>query len=104
AEAVALAFPEPHADPAAMPTLALSMLARADVKVVLTGEGGDEMFGGYRRYWALPFARGFVAQTARKLGVGAIAVRLGGRRIRQVAESVGSETGAAYLRYLTQLH
>jgi asparagine synthase (glutamine-hydrolysing) len=104
AESVAEAFPEPHADAAAMPTLALSSRASADVKVVLTGEGGDEMFGGYRRYWALPLARRFAAQTAGRLGLGAVMRRVGGRRLRQVAESVNAEPSAAHLRYLTQVH
>ena len=42
---------EPLADPAALPTLALSRRARQLATVVLTGEGGDEVFGGYERYW-----------------------------------------------------
>ena len=43
-------FDEPVADPAAIPTLLISELARKKVKVVLTGEGGDEAFGGYEKY------------------------------------------------------
>jgi asparagine synthase (glutamine-hydrolysing) len=41
---------EPLADPAAIPTFFICRLAARFVKVVLTGEGGDELLGGYPRY------------------------------------------------------
>jgi asparagine synthase (glutamine-hydrolysing) len=41
---------EPIADPAALPTHLICEFARRHVTVVLTGEGGDELFGGYPRY------------------------------------------------------
>jgi asparagine synthase (glutamine-hydrolysing) len=41
---------EPIADPAAVPTYLVSREARRHVKVVLTGEGADELFAGYGRY------------------------------------------------------
>lgn len=49
-ETVARIFDQPLADSAALPVLALSRRAARDVKVVLTGDGGDELFGGYRKY------------------------------------------------------
>jgi len=43
-------FDEPIADPAAIPTYLISELAKKYATVILTGEGGDEMFAGYEQY------------------------------------------------------
>jgi asparagine synthase (glutamine-hydrolysing) len=65
------ALDEPLADPAALPTLLLSRAARRTVTVALTGEGADEVFGGYERYAislhgsALEKRLGIVAQIAK---------------------------------------
>jgi asparagine synthase (glutamine-hydrolysing) len=47
---VAAAIDDPTADAAALPTFMLAEAAKSRLKVVLTGEGADELFGGYSRY------------------------------------------------------
>ncbi len=90
---------EPVADAAILPTWHLSRSARKRVKVVLTGEGGDELFGGYGRHKAayvtekveaLPsWLRPLAAPAARRLGSGAYfrAVPLGGAPSWALAET-----------------
>ena len=65
---VAAALDDPTTDAAALPTYALAQAARKQLKVVLTGEGGDEIFCGYSRYYRARRFWGLFTHKARSRG------------------------------------
>jgi len=79
---------EPLADPAVLPTFLISRFARSEITVALSGEGSDELFGGYPTYLGARGAdyylrvpgwirRGIVEPIGRSLAVSPGAVPLG---------------------------
>jgi asparagine synthase (glutamine-hydrolysing) len=97
-------YDEPFADPSQLPTILMCLEAKRHVTVALSGDGGDEGFGGYRRYTAgaaitrrvLPLPRGL-----RRVAAGTLQVVPGGvwatveRGVRRVRPNpAGSDVGA----------
>jgi asparagine synthase (glutamine-hydrolysing) len=104
---VAAAMDDPAADYACLPTFKLAQQARAHVKVILAGEGGDELFGGYGRYrgamrpW--PFTRRMRAKGAFD-GLGVLRPAFGNWRDRfATAERAAAQAGGTRLQQAQRL-
>ena len=82
-------YDEPFADASQIPTYLLTRLARREVAVALSGDGGDEMFGGYTRHvWAdVLFAASRVAPAILRRQVSGLLARLPPRVIDGLYQS-----------------
>ena len=59
-ETISYHFGEPFADASAIPLYHISKMTREHVTVVINGDGGDEDFAGYQRYWLDPIANQYL--------------------------------------------
>jgi asparagine synthase (glutamine-hydrolysing) len=108
--AIAHAYDEPFADPSAVPTWYLSQLAASEVKVALSGDGGDELFFGYKRHLTerrLSQLPGAVRRGARAFAtLPPLPWRTGNRRLQRwqkTARSAGLPDGGTRFFAKTQI-
>ncbi len=112
------AFGQPFGDSSALPTYWLSKVTRQEVKVALSGDGGDELFAGYDRYAAIRLIDRVQSRLGRLPGAvaGKFAALLGGghpksklARLARLGDAIGLPTHRAYAQMVrlfneSQLH
>ncbi|MEO6435094.1 MAG: asparagine synthase (glutamine-hydrolyzing), partial [Tepidisphaeraceae bacterium] len=102
-------FGEPFADSSALPTHYLARETRKHVKVALSGDGGDELFGGYDRYRAMQYSEWMrlVPRSIRRVMAKASTNVLAGgqpkslkQRMQRFLSPLGESAGARYAAYV----
>jgi asparagine synthase (glutamine-hydrolysing) len=103
-------FDQPYADSSAIPTLAISRAAKQHVTVALNGDGGDEIFGGYRRHVAASWNQAFRHMPLFvSTGLSNVLERLTSRRrsmcgfASRFLRGLSHSTGERYLHWTTDL-
>ena len=104
-------YDQPFADSSAIPTYYLSQETRQEVTVALTGDGGDEVFGGYDRYRAMLLAiqmdrlprplRNLLSAGLWQRIPGSIQYRSRSRRLKRFLSELNSSPTARYFRWIS---
>jgi asparagine synthase (glutamine-hydrolysing) len=94
---------EPFADPSAVPTRVLAELTRKHVTVALSGDGGDEAFGGYKRYAWARVAHALTDHGAVLRGSAALLERIPSGRarwLREYGRVLRTDEAERYMRFV----
>jgi asparagine synthase (glutamine-hydrolysing) len=87
-------YDEPFGDFSALPTMLVSEAAASELRVVLSGDGADELFGGYARYAHAPWAQRLGRVPAPVLAAASAVLSPASSTLRDIVDRVQGETRA----------